>query len=203
MLSCRHHTAIFIVSMFMLLLLKDLVAKFIITCTLKDKLTTWLCLVEGYLASLHNLVSFKIENTICSRVRCITKENTIDRPRLKLVQLLPFLQNKALAPKRQGSDSPWVCDHASTRSRFSSYALVGRSCLKHSTRYSPPYPETFSESYAHQASSEPSHTRFCFSFPQHHSGEAYTDSKTGVQDPSHGKRFQNESFRILSHCQCR
>jgi hypothetical protein len=32
-------------------------------------------------------------------VRCITKENTIDRPSLKLVQLLPFLQNKALATK--------------------------------------------------------------------------------------------------------
>jgi hypothetical protein len=59
---------------------------------------------------------------------------------------------------------------------------------------SPPQPRTFSESYAHQASSEPSHTRFCFSFPQHHSGEVSTDSKTGVQDPSHGKRFQNESF---------
>jgi hypothetical protein len=51
-----HHTAIFIVSMFMLLLLKDLLTKFIITWTLKDKLTTWLCLVEGYLASLHDLV---------------------------------------------------------------------------------------------------------------------------------------------------
>jgi hypothetical protein len=33
--------------MFMLLLLKDLLAKLIITCTVKDKLTTWLCLVEG------------------------------------------------------------------------------------------------------------------------------------------------------------
>jgi hypothetical protein len=56
---CRgHHTAIFIVSMFMLFLVKDLLAKLIITCTLKDKLTTWLCLVEGYLASLHDLVSF-------------------------------------------------------------------------------------------------------------------------------------------------
>jgi hypothetical protein len=52
MLSRGHHTAIFIISMFMLLLLKDLLAKFIITCTFKDKLTTWLCLVEGYLASL-------------------------------------------------------------------------------------------------------------------------------------------------------
>jgi hypothetical protein len=32
-------------------------------------------------------------------VRCITKENTIDRPSLKLVQLLPFLKDKALATK--------------------------------------------------------------------------------------------------------
>jgi hypothetical protein len=78
MFSRGHHTAIFIVSMFMLLLLRDLLAKFIITCTLKDKLTAWLCLVEGYLASFHDLVSFKIEHTICSRVRCITKENSID-----------------------------------------------------------------------------------------------------------------------------
>jgi hypothetical protein len=77
MFSRGLHTAIFIVSMFMLLL-KDLLTKLIITCTLKDKMTTWLCLVEGYLASLHDLVSFKIEHTICSRVRCITKENTID-----------------------------------------------------------------------------------------------------------------------------
>jgi hypothetical protein len=99
MFNHGHHIAIFIISMFMLLLLKDLLAKFIITCTLKDKLTTWLCLVEGYLASLHDLISFKIEHTICSRVRCITKENTIDRPSLKLIQLLPFLQNKALATK--------------------------------------------------------------------------------------------------------
>jgi hypothetical protein len=85
--------------MFMLLLLKDLLAKFIITCTLKDKLTTWLCLIEGYLASLHDLVSFKIEHTICSRMRCITKENTIDRPSLKLIQLPAFLQNGTLATK--------------------------------------------------------------------------------------------------------
>jgi hypothetical protein len=83
----------------MLLLLKDLLTKFIITRTLKNKMTTWLCLVEGYLASLHDLVSLKIEHTICSRVRCITKENTIDWPSLKLVQLLPFLKNKALANK--------------------------------------------------------------------------------------------------------
>jgi hypothetical protein len=60
MFSWGHHTTIFIVSMFMLLLLKDLLAKLIITCTLKEKLTTWLCLVKGHLASLHDLVSFKI-----------------------------------------------------------------------------------------------------------------------------------------------
>jgi hypothetical protein len=99
MFSRGHHTAIFIVSMFMLLLLKDLLAKLIITCTLKEKLTMWLCLVEGYLASLHDLVSFKIEHTICSRMRFITKENTINRPSLKLIQLPAFLQNETLATK--------------------------------------------------------------------------------------------------------
>jgi hypothetical protein len=99
MFSRGHRTTIFIVSMFMLLLLKDLLAKLIITCTLKDKLTTWLYLVESYLASLHDLVSFKIEHTICSRMRCITQENTIDRPSLKLSQLPAFLQNETLATK--------------------------------------------------------------------------------------------------------
>jgi hypothetical protein len=99
MFNRGHRTAIFIVSMFMLLLLKDLLARLIITCRLKDKLTTWLCLVEGYLASLHDLVSFKIEHMICSRMRCITKENTIDRPSLKLIQLPAFLQNETLATK--------------------------------------------------------------------------------------------------------
>jgi hypothetical protein len=36
MLSRAHHTAIFIISMFMLLLLKDLLSKFIITCIIKN-----------------------------------------------------------------------------------------------------------------------------------------------------------------------
>jgi hypothetical protein len=99
MFSRGHHTAILIISMFMHLLLKDLLTKFIITCTVKDKLTTWLCLIKGYLASLHDLVSFKMEHTICSRVRCITKESTIDRLSLKLIQLLPFLKNETLATK--------------------------------------------------------------------------------------------------------
>jgi hypothetical protein len=58
MLSRRRHTTIFIISMFMLPLLKDLLAKFISTCTIEDQRATWLCLVEGNLASLHNFVSF-------------------------------------------------------------------------------------------------------------------------------------------------
>jgi hypothetical protein len=66
------------ISMFMLLLLENLLAKFIVTCTLKNKLTTWMCLVEGYLASLHYLVSFKIENSKGSGMRRVTKDNTID-----------------------------------------------------------------------------------------------------------------------------
>jgi hypothetical protein len=32
-------------------------------------------------------------------MRCITKENTIDRPSLKLIELLAFLQNKAFSTK--------------------------------------------------------------------------------------------------------
>jgi hypothetical protein len=40
MLSRGHHTTILFISMYKLLILKDLLTKFIITCTLKDKLTT-------------------------------------------------------------------------------------------------------------------------------------------------------------------
>jgi hypothetical protein len=88
MFSRGHHTAIFILSMFMLLLQKDLHAKLIITCTLKDKLTTWLCLVKGYLASLRDLVSFKIEHTICSTDQASNLSN-----------FLPFFRMKHLQPK--------------------------------------------------------------------------------------------------------
>jgi hypothetical protein len=99
MLSSGHHTAIFIISMYMLLLLEYLLAKFITTCTCKNKLTMWLCLVEGYLASLEDLVSFKIWHTKCSRMRCVTKENAIDKPSLKFVQLILFLKNEAFTTK--------------------------------------------------------------------------------------------------------
>jgi multisubunit Na+/H+ antiporter MnhC subunit len=46
-----------------LLVLKDLLANFIITCTLKDRQSAWLYLVEGNLASFHDQVSIKIEHT--------------------------------------------------------------------------------------------------------------------------------------------
>jgi hypothetical protein len=37
-----------------LLVLTDLLANFIITCTLKDRRIAWLCLLGGHLASLHD-----------------------------------------------------------------------------------------------------------------------------------------------------
>jgi hypothetical protein len=99
MFSRGHHTTIFVISKFMLLLLKDLLAKIIITCTLKDKLTMWLWLVEGYLASLHDLVTFKIEHTICSRMRCITKEKPSTDLASNLSNFFPFFRIKHLQTK--------------------------------------------------------------------------------------------------------
>jgi hypothetical protein len=43
-----------ILSNIILLVIKDLLANFIITRTLKDRRNAWLCLVEGHLASLHD-----------------------------------------------------------------------------------------------------------------------------------------------------
>jgi hypothetical protein len=47
-------TSITIVLSSLILVLRDLLANFIITCTLKDRRIAWLCLVEGHLASLHD-----------------------------------------------------------------------------------------------------------------------------------------------------
>jgi hypothetical protein len=41
-------------SSIILLVLKDLLANFIITGTLKDRQIAWLCLVEGHFASIHD-----------------------------------------------------------------------------------------------------------------------------------------------------
>jgi hypothetical protein len=43
-----------ILSSIIFLILKDLLANFVITCTLKDRRIAWLGLVEGNLASLHD-----------------------------------------------------------------------------------------------------------------------------------------------------
>jgi hypothetical protein len=121
-------------------------------------------------------------------VRCITKENTIDRPSLELVQLLPFLKDKALATKDM-EVTHLGC--ATVHQLVTSFHLVDfevdpvRNIAHGIDRLSPePVRALF----------VPSHTRFCFSFPPRHSGEAYMDSTTDVKDPSHGKRFQSESF---------
>jgi hypothetical protein len=94
-----HYTTIITISMFLFLFLKDLLAKFIISCTIKDQRATWLCLVEGKLTSLQILVSFQVEHVECSKVSSIAKENTIDSPSLELIQILALLQNKAIATK--------------------------------------------------------------------------------------------------------
>jgi hypothetical protein len=57
-----------IITINFLIVFKDFLAKFIITSTLKDNRATWLRLVEGHLASHHDLVSVKVEHTICSRI---------------------------------------------------------------------------------------------------------------------------------------
>jgi hypothetical protein len=87
-----------ILSSIILLLLKDLLANFIITCTLKDRRIAWLCLVEGHLASPYDQVSIKVEHTKCSRMTSMTQENPIGRPRLKLIKPT-LLENEALTTK--------------------------------------------------------------------------------------------------------
>jgi hypothetical protein len=52
---------------------------------------------RGHFASLHKLVSFKVEHMICFTVSSIMKENTINRPRLKLIQILALLKNESFA----------------------------------------------------------------------------------------------------------
>jgi hypothetical protein len=43
-----------ILCIIILLVLKDHLANFVVTCTLKDRRIAWLGLVEGYLASFHD-----------------------------------------------------------------------------------------------------------------------------------------------------
>jgi hypothetical protein len=156
-------------------------------------LTTWLCLVEGYLASLHDLVSFKIEHMICSRVRCITKENTIDRPCHKLVQLLPFLKDKALATKDM-EVTHLGC--ATVHQLVTGFLLVHsevdpvRNIARGIHRLSPEPSRSLCSSSIVRAISH----KVLFFLSTTPFWGAYTDSKTVVQGPSHGKRFRSDSF---------
>jgi hypothetical protein len=87
-----------IISIFILLLFKEVLSHLFITCTFKAKRGTWHCVVEGYLESLHDFVSLKVKHPIGSRMISISKENPITRPSLKLVKF-SLLKNKALASK--------------------------------------------------------------------------------------------------------
>jgi hypothetical protein len=125
-------------------------------------------------------------------MRCITKENAIDRLSLELVQLLPFLKKEAFTTK----DMEVTHLGCATVHQFIAGFLVVNpevdpvQHISHGIdRLSP---ET---SQSHMlVEHRPSHFAFRFSFPPRHSGEAYTDSKTSVQVTSHGKRFQSENF---------
>jgi hypothetical protein len=87
-----------IISSFILLLFIEVLGHLLITYTFKAKRGTWHCLVEGYLASLHDFVSLKVKHSIGPRMVSISKENPITRPSLKLVEF-SLLKNKALSAK--------------------------------------------------------------------------------------------------------
>jgi hypothetical protein len=174
MLSRKHHATIFTMSMFMLLLLKDLLAKFIISCTIKDQRATCLCLVKGNLASLHDLVSFQVEQMKCSRVSSLTKENTIDRPSIKLIQILALLYNKAYA-----SENMEMTHLRSATMHQLIACLLLESSEKNLVRHIPHVIDGLSPKPPWSpmlTSSGPFHTMFCFSF--HHAIlGVYTDLK--------------------------
>jgi hypothetical protein len=191
-LSHGLHTAIFIIPMFMLLL-KDLLAKFIISYTFKDQRATSLCLVEGNLASLHYFVSFQIEHMKYSRMRRVTKENTIYGPSLKHIQILALLQNIAFVAKYM------EMTHLGSATVHHLIACLFLECpaknpVRHVARgidrVSPepprsPMPVEHCPGHLTQGS--------VFSIPYAILGGIY-NSKSGVQDPGHGRRFRNESF---------
>ena len=96
--SQRGRLSISLIIIFLILLNKDALTDLLITYTFKDRNRTRHGLVKSDLTSLHNSINFKVKNTICMRMRSITKKNTVGRPGLELVQITLF-QNKALASK--------------------------------------------------------------------------------------------------------
>jgi hypothetical protein len=126
-------------------------------------------------------------------MRCITKENTIDRPSLKLIQLLPFLKKKALATK----------DMEVTHLGCATvHQLVACFLLMHSKVD----PVRHMARGIHRLSPEPSRSPMLIKHRPSHFTQGHIlpfhntilggvyGLETSVQDPSHGKRFQNESF---------
>jgi hypothetical protein len=95
-----------IFSSIILLVLKDLLTNFVVTCTLKDIRIACLGLVEGILTSLYDQISIKVEHTKCSRMTSITQENPIGGPRLKLLKPT-LLENKALTTKSPEVAHSW------------------------------------------------------------------------------------------------
>jgi hypothetical protein len=81
-----------------LLVLKDLLTNFVVTCTLKDRRIAWLCFVEGNLASHLDKLSIKVEHMKCSRMISITQEIKSEDFDSNLFSL-PFLRIKHRQPK--------------------------------------------------------------------------------------------------------
>jgi hypothetical protein len=63
-------------------------------------------------------------------------------------------------------------------------------------RYWPPQPRTSSESYAHRASSEPSHTRLYFSFPTRRSRGRIRTWKLVLKTQVMAKVFEERVFKF-------
>jgi hypothetical protein len=129
----------------------------------------------------------------CLRMTSITLENPIRGPRLKLIKPT-LLENKSPTTK-----SPEMAHSRCSPMHELIACLVQegpqkKSGSQHGKRYSPPLPNIFSESYAHRASSEPSHKGNDFSSQPHHFDKTHREKKTNVRDPNHDKRFRNKIF---------
>ena len=96
--SQRRDTTITLKGLRLILILKDVLAKLIITCTLQISRPRRSGLVEGYITSFDDPVSLKNKNMIASRLKSIAKKNAIRAPRLELIKI-SLLQNKASATK--------------------------------------------------------------------------------------------------------
>jgi len=81
----------------MLLLHKGALTYLLITCTFKDRNGIGHGFIECDLTGLHNSASFKVKNTICMRVRNITKKIPLEDLDSNLSKL-PYFRMKHLHP---------------------------------------------------------------------------------------------------------